>query len=145
LQEPDCVSAAGATSIAESQTLTSLKVLNFDSHYLGDAGLRELARSPNSNQLVELDLSYNNIDMQGWLNNEEGAVCREWLKLRRLKLTGNYITYPAAFDLVRWSRVPKMEWIDLRQTTLDPLVRDALEASPYAAKFLLDDPAAEYA
>ena len=48
--------------------------------------------------------------------------------------------------LASWLRTaPFNKWIDLRQINLDRQVRAILEASPHAAKFLLDDPAAEYA
>ena len=49
LQEADCVSTVGAESITESTTLTSLNVLNLDSHYVGDDGLYVLALARNSN------------------------------------------------------------------------------------------------
>ena len=143
LQEADCVSAAGAGSIAASSTLTCLEVLNFDSHYIGDDGLLELARSSNAIGLVELDVSFNNIDMMA--RDVFGVLNSRHRCLLRLNLTGNNITYLAAESLARNPYAAKMDWIDLRQINLDRRTRDILEASPHAAKFLLDDPAAEYA
>jgi uncharacterized protein (TIGR02996 family) len=146
LQESDCVSAVGATSIAESQTLTLLEVLNFDSHFLYDDGLFEIANSPNSDYLIELDLSFNDIGPQSSWHRSDGVGSPAHLRrLRRLNLSGNVITFMHAEYLANWPRVGAMEWIDLRQITLDRRVRAILEASPHAAKFLLDDPAAEYA
>ncbi len=145
LQEPDCVSAAGAESIAESQTLTSLEVLNFDSHYLGDAGLIHLAFSPNAEQLIELDLSFNDVGSSGGGVYRDFVVTSHFGQLRRLNLAGNALSDNDAFNLAHWANAAKMQWIDLRQINLDREVRARLEASPHAAKFLLDDPAAEYA
>ena len=141
LQEADCVSAAGATSIAESRTLTQLEVLNLDSHYLGNSGFVELAGSPNSNYFVELDLSFNDIDsIPVWVPGDLSSS-----HFRRLNLAGNRLMVTALEALAHWRHAAKMDWIDLRQINLDRRTRDILEASPHAAKFLLDDPAAEYA
>jgi len=145
LQEPDCVSAAGASSIAESLTLTSLEVLNLDSHYLGDSGLTLLAFSPNAERIVELDLSFNDIGSDGVGVFREIVASSHLNRLRRLTLAGNALTERDAFNLAHWRNVRRMEWIDLRQINLDRRTRETLEASPHAEKFLLDDPAAEYA
>lgn len=147
LQESDCVHAAGAESIADSRTLTSLEVLNFDSQYLGDDGFVVFARSPNSNNLVELDLAFNNIAVQNTWNFDGGMdMPLHFHKLERINLSGNGLTVMLAEYLASWLRTaPFNKWIDLRQINLDRQVRAILEASPHAAKFLLDDPAAEYA
>ncbi len=144
LQESDCVHQDGATSIAESRTLTSLEVLNLDSHYLGDNGFVEVAGSRNSYQLVELDLSFNDIEIMA--RHVYPVLSRRHpRRLLRLNLAGNALTHLAAEAFVNMPHTAMMQWIDLRQINLDRRTRAVLEASPHAAKFLLDDPAAEYA
>ena len=145
LQEEDCVSALGARSIGESRTLNALAVLNLDSHYLGDTGLIELVHSSHSSNYIELDLSFNDIEMiNEWIYR--GFVASPtFIQLRHFNLSGNRITSVGAGLLATWYRAATVEWIDLRQINLDRQTRAILEASPHAAKFLLDDPAAEYA
>ena len=145
LEYRDCVHAAGAASVANSWTLASLRVLNFDSHYLGDAGLIDLAGSSNADQLVELDLSFNDIGTLGEGAYEAVVRSRHLGRLRRLNLAGNAVTHLAAQVLADWPRAAAMEWIDLRQTALDARARRLIEALPFTAKFLLDDPAPESA
>lgn len=147
LQEADCVTVAGAISISHSQTLNSLEVLNFDSHYLGTDGMFELSYWDDGDSLVELDLAFNDIGTRGtsgdWVHY--GIFERHSGSLRRLNLAGNGLTIQVLEALAGWRHLADMEWIDLRHINLDRRTRAVLEASPHAAKFLLDDPAAEYA
>ena len=113
LQEPDCVHDVGATSIAESRTLTQLEVLNFDSHYLTEDALFELARSPNSNRLVELDLSHNDFVLTNTFYYAGVGTPSHLRSLKRLNLAGNLITITIAEYLAYWPRVASIEWIDL--------------------------------
>jgi len=145
LQESDCVTALGARSIGESGTLNALEVLNFDSHYLGDTGLMELLQSRHSGQFVDLDLSFNDLDMTDeWIYRGHTNL-RYFQSLKHLNLSGNRLTSVGAGLLATWYRAATVESIDLRQINLDRRTLETLIASPHAAKFLLDDPAAEYA
>ncbi len=145
LPEQECISFAGALAIADSSTLTSLTTLNLESHSIQDGGLSAIAGRLIDEMLIELDVSYNHIGVDGDEGIEALTAWRHRGRLRRLNLAGNVVSAHGAAELANWPRVSGMDWIDLRQISLDRSSRDVLEASPHAAKFLLDDPAAEYA
>ena len=134
------VHAFGAAAVAGSWTLASLTLLNFEAHDLGDAGLISLAGSSNADRLLDLDLSYNDIGLTGPESVEALVSSRHLRHLRRLNLAGNPLS-PLAFEaLAHWPRAGLMEAIDLRNANLGRQSRDLLEASPHAAKFLINPP-----
>ncbi len=89
------IHALGAAAVAGSWTLASLTVLNFEAHDLGDAGLISLAGSSNSDRLLELDLSYNDIGLTGPESIEALVTSRHLRHLRRLNHAGNPLSWLA--------------------------------------------------
>jgi uncharacterized protein (TIGR02996 family) len=144
LSQYECVTVAGARSVAHSWTLSSLTALNFEAHYLGDTGLMELVESSNADRLVDLDLSFNDIGEAGPQSIVVLVRSRHLGRLRRLNLAGNGFSTLALEELANWPRAALMESIDLRDADLGRQGREILEASPHAAKFLFDPQPPEF-
>ncbi|MGL6076843.1 MAG: TIGR02996 domain-containing protein [Fimbriiglobus sp.] len=107
------IHAAGARSIAESWTLSSLKLLNLADQYIGDSGFVALTDSSNSDRLVSLDVSYNEIGIAGDAAFSRSDWGRHFGSLRELNLSGNVLDHLAVQGIVS-SRLPKLQTLDLR-------------------------------
>jgi uncharacterized protein (TIGR02996 family) len=126
----DCIHATGGNAIGNSWTLSSLTQLNLAEHYLGDAGLIDIVTSSNADQLVELDVSYNEV---GTMDDAAFTAIENTQHLRRLKrlnLAGSRVTRLAARAMANWGRNLSLSWLDLRECEIDPadvaLVQNAL-------------------
>lgn len=61
----NCIHANGLSALLESGLLKQLRTLDLRGQYVGDGGAVTLADSPDASQLEELDLSNNEIGLQG--------------------------------------------------------------------------------
>jgi uncharacterized protein (TIGR02996 family) len=103
---------------------------------IGDEGLVNLARSPTAGRWVRLDFSGNGIGPPA----VETLVATDRLTgLRQFNLSQNPIG-PAAAGLARWPLLSTVEKIDLRDCGLIADTKAELLASPWAGKFILNDP-----
>lgn len=136
----DAVHANGAETLAESETLTELRLLDLTGHYTGDAGLIDLVGSANARHLHTLGLAKTRIGEIGgrWA---EALVESPYLgNLRRLDLSGveNSIGHDAAVELQNWGRLPAALVIDLTNCTMSDRTRELLRTCPRADRFRLD-------
>lgn len=99
-------------AICRSKNLTSLRKLAFKSSAVGDAGIRELAKSNLLPQLKELDLEYGCITDEG----AEILARADLSSLDKLDISGNYLT-AAGIDVLRSTGV---DLVANRQYTGDP-------------------------
>ncbi len=136
----DSIHAAGAVALADSPVLRNLRSLDLGSQYIGDSGLIALAESTNAEELVELDVSYNEIGAIGEGGYETLTQSPRLRNLRELNLSGNRLDRLGAMALVNWSRLPGVDRIDLRECELDEGSRSILASSPWANRFLLEVP-----
>jgi uncharacterized protein (TIGR02996 family) len=136
----DCVHANGAAALAQSRVLTRLRLLDLGGHYIGDAGLSSLVRSPNVSELAELDVPENEIGDIGESGIEALVESPHLGRLKRLNLVGNRISTLAARALAGWPRLRDGVRVDLRGCEMDDYDSAASEllASRYAAQFLTD-------
>jgi uncharacterized protein (TIGR02996 family) len=104
-----------------------------------DEGLARLARSPNAGRLVRLDLSDNGIGDAGV---EALATTDRFGDLKELNLSGNPIGPAGAAALARWPQLSTIDSIDLRKCEQSGEIRRQIRTSPWADKFILDEPIA---
>jgi uncharacterized protein (TIGR02996 family) len=101
---------------------------------IGDEGLARLTRSPNAANLVRLDLMDNDIGDAGI---EALAASTGFERLKELILSARRMQPSGATALSRWPRLETIERIHLSSTVLYDRAHAVLEASPFAAKFVL--------
>jgi uncharacterized protein (TIGR02996 family) len=136
----DCIHANGVAALARSSVLTRLRLLDLGGHYIGDAGLSTLVRSPSVSELVELDVPDNEIGDIGE-SGIDALVESPYLgHLKRLNLCGNRINTLAVRALAGWPRLGDGVRVDLRGCEMDDFDTAAREllASRYAGQFLTD-------
>ena len=80
---------AGARILADSQSLSGVKVLELRHNFLGDAGTILLAQSENFKNLSDLKLGWNEIRDAGAL---DFAKQEKLAKLKKLDLRGNFFS-----------------------------------------------------
>ncbi|MFO0852263.1 MAG: TIGR02996 domain-containing protein [Gemmataceae bacterium] len=141
----ESVHAAGAAALARSGTLTHLRTLALGGHYVGDAGLIDLASTQNARRLTHLDLSQNDLGAIGPVGYEELVRSPHLNRLRWVNLSGarNRVDRLAAQALAGWPRLADGVRVDLRGCELDAAGRAVLMASSHAGQLLLDPPDAE--
>lgn len=153
------VHANGAGALADSTTLTLLRMLDLGDQYIGEGGLRRLVNSPNAAGLERLTVDYNDLGdiSDGWVTD---LVESSHLgSLRELVLCGNRLGPLGAEELANWPHLEQMRVVDLRDCRAplgaDPLpverrrtvgdgsaplsdsVRSILARSQWAEKFIL--------
>lgn len=133
----DSIHAAGAIALAESEALTKLRKLDLGSQYIGDAGLIVFVNSPNAENLVKLDVSYNEIGAVGERGYEAIATSPRLRHLRELNLSGNAIDRRGASTLLGSTTLTDGIRIDLRECEMDAATREMLQQWP--ARFMLDE------
>ena len=136
----DCVHAAGAGALARGRSLTRLRYLDLAGHYIGDAGLVELARSPVARTVEHLDVSDNDIGELGDSGVEAVVESAEFARLGVLNLGRNTLGRLGAEALARWPRLARLDAVDLTGCDLSEGVREILLRSRYADRFRLDEP-----
>jgi hypothetical protein len=134
----DCVHANGVAALARSRALTRLRLLDLGGHYIGDAGLSDLVRSPNVAELVELDVSENEVGDIGESGIEAVVESPHLGQLKRLSLRGNAINALAARALAGWPRLRDGVRVDLRDCEISDADVRTLFASQYAGQFTMD-------
>ncbi|OWK46705.1 TIGR02996 domain-containing protein [Fimbriiglobus ruber] len=136
----DCIHATGTEALARSRTLTRLRKLDLRGHYVGDAGLINLATSEFAQPLVELDLSNNDIGVLGERGFEELVGSAELLNLRQIALGGtrNQVSVLAARELAGWDRLGQLERVDLRGAQFGSGATEIVRESRWADRFVLD-------
>jgi uncharacterized protein (TIGR02996 family) len=143
-----CVHVNGAEALANSATLTRLKVLDLGDHYIGNVGLTRLVHSPNASNLERLAVEYTEIgrgqDDRGRFTNvsdDSGILAvvesPRLANLRELRFGGNELGRLGAEALAAWPHLEKMEAVDLKESPLTDAVRGILRRSRWADKFIL--------
>lgn len=136
----DSVHGNGARELADSRTLTKLRVLNLAGHAIGDSGLINLVRSPNVAELVELDVSYNDIGDIGERGIEELVASPYLGRLKRLNLARNTLNRLAVPELLRWSRLRDGVQVDLRDSLTTHADWELIVASEFASQIHVTRP-----
>jgi uncharacterized protein (TIGR02996 family) len=104
---------------------------------IGDGGLARFSRSANSSELASLDLSDNTINYNG----VKALVAHyKSTALKELNLSTNGIGSRAISLLAVWPYMATIDHVILRGIDLSVFERAALLASPWADKFILDEP-----
>lgn len=134
------VHATGAAALAGSRYLTRLRHLDLAGHYIGDAGLIDLVRSPNARGLEHLDVSNNDIGTLGDSGVEAVVESPHLGRLRVLNLSRNTLGRLGAEALAHWPQLDRLRHVDLSGCELSEDGRDILVASPFADRFLIDEP-----
>ncbi len=104
---------------------------------IGDGGLSHLAQSTNAGRFVRLDLSANDIGDGGI---EAVARSDRFTDLKELNFSENLIGPAGILALARWPQLVTIDSVDLRKCDMSAESRAELLASPWADKFILDEP-----
>ncbi|MBY0513340.1 MAG: TIGR02996 domain-containing protein [Gemmataceae bacterium] len=106
-----------AFALAHSPHLTRLEVLEMEGCDIADEGLLLVAQSQALPALIELDVSRNDVTVQGveWL-----IASRLWPRLRRVVLGGNPLGDEAAEVLADAADASRLENLNLRFTGIGP-------------------------
>jgi uncharacterized protein (TIGR02996 family) len=140
LQYDESIHANGAAALAGSRYLTRLRHLDLAGHYIGDAGLADIARSPNARTMEHLNVSGNDIGLLGDSGVEAVVESPYFGMLRVLNLSRNQIDGQGVDALAVWPRLGQLESIDLTGCVLPDHARDVLESSRFPDRFMLDEP-----
>jgi uncharacterized protein (TIGR02996 family) len=136
----------GAAALADSRTLTRLRVLDLGDQYLGDAGLARLVNSPTAATLERLEVDDNEVGEVGDSGVSAVVESPHLGSLKVLSLRRNRLGPLGAEALANWPHLEHMRLVDLREcrapqgddAPLGDGVRATLERSRWADKVLLD-------
>jgi uncharacterized protein (TIGR02996 family) len=132
----NCIHAAGTQAIAQSRHLCSLRELGLSAHFIGDGGLAALAESPNTANLVHLDVANNDIGAIGDSGIEAAVRSPHLAQLRTFDFRGNQFGTLGVRALLGWEQLPRMKWVDLRTCRVSDEGYDLLRSSPLAGRVL---------
>jgi uncharacterized protein (TIGR02996 family) len=106
---------------------------------IGNDGVANLARSDRVGRFKRLDLSDNVIEADG-----VAALARSdrFTGLKELNLSENPIGPVGLSALARWPQLATVDSVDMRKCRTTEDARAELLASPWASKFILDEPTA---
>ncbi len=132
-----CVHAQGAAALADSTTLTRLKSLDLNDHFIGDAGVRALALGRNAHRLERLGVVNNEIGEVGDSGILAVVESTRLTNLRELRLGGNRLGPLGAEALAKWPHLERMRVVDLQESPLTPAVRVILARTDWADRFVM--------
>jgi uncharacterized protein (TIGR02996 family) len=136
----DAIHGVGAAAIARSRVLTNLHSLDLGGHYIGDAGLIDIATAPSLAKLESLDVSYNEI---GSLGGDSIETLAEYDRLPRLKslcLDGNRVDRAALQALLARMAKRPLERLSLLDCFEGWDPSPLIEESPHVERIEFDRP-----
>ncbi len=134
----DCLHPPGVVALANSSNFPALEWLDLSRHHILDSGLEALAESPLAQQLVTLLVARNDIGLSAGTDGIAALTQADWPNLRGLDLSGNAVSVGSVARLLNWRRLPKLEWLNLRDTELTPELEDDIRAAGFGARIELD-------